>query len=682
MGKENDRSRAKVESFLHENEKLLKTSQSFRDIYQLSMARNPDALAILRFDDTGKAEKYTYARYKNLVFATASKLSGVLDGKARPGSVVALKLQNSIWWPVFFWAILMSGHTPLLINAGLPVANANNLITQSHAQAIITNDEHDFCVPSYRVNDIVNQMTDYSFVPDWADHVIFCSSGTTGAAKLAVYNGKNMVAQILASHEMGKETMDIMYPENDLRIFCMLPFHHIFGFVAVLLWYTFYGKTLVFPASNAIGDTLYAARKGKVTHFYSVPLFWDSLATSLTRQMANKGPKYTQILDKMVAFNTRKIDKAEAGRGASKTIKKAIQKKLIGTHIRFCISGGGYLSPKTASLINGIGYPLYNGFGMTEVGVTSVELSPYVEQRLKGSIGKPLYGVSYKIRPLENGDDSSIGELMVKSNITHIREYVGGILVKTKLDPDGYFATGDVASRDALGNYYIRSRLKDTIILANGENVYPDEIEDYFKGIKHVKNICVLGAKPKGEKEEMVCLVIEVDNSAKPEDLPILKSDIKAVNDGLPSEKKIKKVFLCKNPLPISNAMKVRRVTVRESLANGDPTYMDFEKKKKKISFEGYDKKEVQAVQAKVIKAFSKTLLLPEFKIDGDDDWGADLSGDSMSYVEMVQNLEQQFRVKIPTEQFGVLMTANDFTKEILDLQKVEKDAENKGEES
>ena len=305
---------------------------------------------------------------------------------------------------------------------------------------------------------------------------------------------------------MTEESLDIMYPKKvgQIKILAMIPFHHIFGFVAVFLWYTFYGKTLVFPSSQSTKDLLYAVKKGKVTHLYSVPLFWDSIAQTVTRTAAMLGPKKSDILEKMIAYNTHKISKDEAGKGASSVVRSIFQKKMLGKHIRFCISGGGYLSPKTASLINGLGYPLYNGYGMTEIGVTSVELSPVVEQRLKGSIGKPLHGVEYKIVPLDGKEGEALtGELLVRSKITHTREYLGGALRRCNYE-DGFFHTEDIAEVDDLGNYYIKSRSKDTIILANGENVYPDEIEVYFKDVSHVNNCVVLGCKPKGEKEELI----------------------------------------------------------------------------------------------------------------------------------------------------------------------------------
>lgn len=659
-----------VRSFMKATASLGETSMKMEDIYFATMRRDPTATAYIYFDESGKAKKRTYDDFQNLVFKTASKLSRLLSDTPH-GTVVGLKLKNSYRWGVFFYAILMSGHRPLLIDARLAKANTDNLLKQAGAKALIANDEEEFCVPHFRINDVLNQEADYSFEPDWADHVIFCSSGTTGEAKMMIYNGRNLCHQIMASLDMPESTVDLMYPSKDLRILAMLPFHHIFGFVAVFLWYTFYGKTLVYPSSLATTDLLYAAKKGKVTHLYSVPLFWDGVAQTLTRQVSLMGPSTADLFAKMIAYNNHKISKKEAGVSSRKFITKKFQNKVLGKHIRYAISGGGFLSPKTSSIINGLGYPLYNGFGMTEVGVTSVEMSPRVEQRLKGSIGKPLFGVEYKIGGDKVSKDENgllTGELFVRSPYVHEKEIVGGKIVKTKTE-DGFFPTGDIAYCDASGSYFLKGRIKDTIILSNGENVFPDEIEYYFKDVKHLVNVACLGATLPGEAEEKITLVCEVDNSVDEAMIEKILADIESINASLPSEKKVQTVLIDRRPLPMSGSMKVKRFQIKEAIEKGSKDFIDPRgEKKKEINFEGYDPKEVEEVCKKVTKVFSKVLLLPEFKIEPDAIWNTDLGGDSMSYIDMVAKLDEEFQIKIPEDLYGILGSVNDFAKEVLDL--------------
>ena len=116
--------------------------------------------------------------------------------------------------------------------------------------------------------------------------------------------------------------------------------------------------------------------------------------------------------------------------------------------------------------------------------------------------------------------------------------------------------------------------------------------------------------------------------------------------------------------------MKVKRFAIRESIEKGSQDFYNAEapQKKTKVSFEGYDEKAVEAVLKKVTGVFSKILSLPTFKLDPNANWIDDLGGDSMSYIEMCQIMNKTFKVDIPQELWGKLATANDFTKEILDL--------------
>lgn len=671
-------SQEQVRAFIEPVLELNKTTAKMQDIYEMTMSRNAKEVAYIYFDENGKPRKNTYEDFRNSVFKTAAKLSRCLSG-TRPGSVVGLKLKNSPKWPIFFWAILMTGHAPLLIDFRLPQENANNLLTQSKAQAIVSNDDFDFCVPKFKVGEVLNEPDVYDFSPDWADHVIFCSSGTTGDAKMMVYNGANLVSQIVESYSIPDCSTELMHP-GKIRILAMLPFHHIFGFAAVFLWYSFYGKAIVYPSSMATTDLLYAVKKGKCTHVFSVPTFWDSVAQAVTRKVSMDGGTKADLFARLVAYNTKKISKSEAGLAARKTIMHAFQKAVLGKHVRFAISGGGFISPKTLNTINGLGYPLYNGYGMTEIGIASVEQSPDVEQRLRGSIGKPFYGVEYRIG--EEGQDigpDESGQLYVRSATNHSREIIGGIIRRVDYSKD-WFPTGDIAIVDKTGNYFLRGRIKDTIILANGENVFPDEIEYYFKDVTHINNAVCLGAKKKGDDEEKITLVCEVDNSVDEEAIKKIYADIKKINDTLPNEKKVQSILIDKSPLPMSGSLKVKRFAIKEAIEAGSEDFVDLSNPQKAtvVTFDEFNPEDVAKVNAKVLKIFSKVLSLPEFKIEPKAIWTVDLGGDSMNYIEMCELINEEFDIAIDKERYGQIYTVNDFTHEVLILLESKSAAEEK----
>lgn len=658
-----------IRKFFDSAAALLKTSKTMQEIYLAATTQHAKETAITYINEKGKIVSYKYKNYRSMCFETASKLSQKFSELPK-NSVVALKLKNCPDWPRLFWGILMNGFVPFLIDAKLPKENTENLLKESQAKGIVTGEIFSYDIPTVNVASLDNVKVNFKFPVTWANEVIFCSSGTTGNVKLMVFNGTNLCHQIAASLDMPNTTNDIMYP-GEINIVSIIPFHHIFGFVAVFLWYTFYGKNLVFVKDLSPTEVATTCQRCGVTHVYSVPLFWDSLAQSLIRKADLEGPKKADILSKMIAFNTHKITAEEAGQGASAIALGIVQGQLLGKKIRYCISGGGYISAETMNVINGVGYPLYNGYGMTEAGVVSVELSPKVEYRLKGSIGKPLHGVEFKLRNTTKLHPN-VGELMIKSDITHKIEIINGVEQEVELI-DGFMPTGDIASRDETGFYYIKGRIKDIIINENGENIYPDEIEDYFKEIPGVSNVCVIGVKKGKSQHESITAIFEITNDVDSDKLKAMKARIDEINATLSNEKRVQDFFVAKEKLPLTASMKVKRFQVRELIKIKKNAFISFDEKKEIKSFDGYKKEDVEPVITKVRNIFSKTLYLPEIKIGDDDHWINDLGGDSMSYIELIASLDQEFGTKIPEELYAKLTSVNEFTEEILKLKGVKK---------
>lgn len=658
-----------VKQFFQPAEDLLKTSKTMQDIFIAATTNHKGDKAITWINEKGKVVSYKYKHYRSFCFEYASRIAQKLNDLST-GTVVALKLHNCPDWPLVFWGILMSGYIPFLIDSKLPKENTQNLLRESNAGAIITQEITNYEINTINLSALKEIKVNFKFATRWENHVIFCSSGTTGNVKLMEYDGINMCYQVAAAIDMPEETKDIVYP-GEINILAIVPFHHIFGFVAVFLWYTFFGKNIVFTKDLSPSEVMNVCQKCGVTHVYSVPLFWDSLAQQINRKAELEGDKKSETLAKMIAFHTHKISSAEAGNASTSIALNAVQNQLLGRKIRYCISGGGYLSTDTLNTINGIGYNLYNGYGMTEVGVCSVELTSNVEERLKGSIGHPLHGVEYAISstsPLE----PNTGELLIKSKIIHSIEIINGVKKRPELD-NGYLHTGDIASVDATGRYYLRGRIKDVIINANGENIYPDEIEDYFKDINGVVRVCVVGVKKSKSDQENITCVMEISSDVGEDDLEIIKDECNKINATLSNEKRVQSFVISKNRLPLTASMKVKRFEVKKFFDNRKENFVSFNDTKPIKSFDGYKKEDVEPIVKKVRKIFAKILLLPFVKVGDDDHWINDLGGDSMSYVELIGTLNKEFNIQIPEEKYALLTSVNEFTEEILSLKGIQK---------
>lgn len=658
---------AKIKKFLEKSRLLDNTNKTFKDIYQLSIIDNKKAVCCQFYNESGKLKQYKYSKFNKNVRIASYNLLDLLD-KEGIGRPIVLKMRNNPHWGEMFWAILACGYTPLLIDARTSRKGTMNLIKQSNAFAIITDDENDFGIDKFMLVDLLENNGELDILNNvWNDEVILCSSGTTGDIKLMVFSGFNFVNQIQSALFLADETKDLMYPNTfgKIKILAMIPFHHIFGFVAVFLWFTFYGKTIIYPSSLAPSDILNVCQRVGITHVFSVPLFWDSMTQTLNRKADLMSPKKAKLIKDMIAFNNHEIDKKTAGKAALSLVRKTVQKKVLGCKVRYCISGGGYLNELTNKTINGVGYPLYNGYGMTELGVTSVSLSNDVKERLKGNIGHPLHGIQYKIVS-EDPKKPNHGQLFVKSNIIHQREIIGGVEQTTSLDSDGYFATGDIAEMDENGNYYIKGRIKDVIINADGENIFPDELELFFKDIPHVSNLTIFGLKEGNSTNEKIVLVIETDMSCKDEDLEHIKEELNDRKTSLPKNGKIDEIYISKNKLPIANSMKVKRFEVKKSIQNNDPNYVSINQKEEKKQIIGFTDNEIDQIREPLRAIFAEVLYLQKGNIKNDSHWINDLGGDSMSYVELLQKSESHFDVKLDENLYGKLATLDDFSEAFL----------------
>ncbi|MDD5016593.1 MAG: AMP-binding protein [Eubacteriales bacterium] len=624
-------------------------------------------IAIEHLDSNGKIIQISYKSYFERIYKTASNISEKLK-EIEYGSVVGLKLNNSPLWGVFFWALLMCGYRPMLLDAKAGQEPTNSLLLQANAKALVTEDADTFCCPKFSTPELLSDRPAKDFMPRWEDHVLFCSSGTTGNSTVVVFNGECLCYQIASAKTMPDRTLDIMYPPSmgNLKVLAMLPFHHIFGFVAVFLWYTFFGKTVVYLADLLPGTILETCRRLKVSHVYGVPLLWNNIAQTLVRKAELGGKKRERIFNNLIAYHTHTMTKRQAGYGASRSLLKTIQQRLLGPAIKFCISGGGHITYDTLKIINGVGYPLYNGYGLTEVGVTSVELDPDVTMRMKASIGRPLYKMAYKIVPISDQDETT-GELCIKSQTTHIGTMQDGVFIK-RGDTEWY-KTGDIVTKDDKGNYYIKGRIRDIIINADGENVFPDELESCFAGLPFVAQLCVLGIQRRNESAERITLILELSGDITADEQAGLYDKIREINGTLPIHKQVQDTYVSSDILPVINTIKIQRHKLRHNLAEHPERFQRLSVIDGKV-FKDYPKDFIEEILTGVRTVFADVLHLPVESVYDHGHFVYDLGGDSLMYAGLILELENHFNTTIPQQSYGKCYCVNDFSKLIADIRK------------
>ena len=640
----------KMQIFFDEANRLLETKRTFKDIFDIQIETWKKRTVFIFEDEKNRPHKVSYAEFGSLSKKYGYALSKKLN--APKGSFIALKMNNSPKWAYVFWGLLIAGYSPIMINPITLTSDTNRLLKESGAKAVINDKEEELLVPSINANSL--ELSEELNPESFGEKIAFCTSGTTGKSRIFVYSSENIVHQIYAAYIMPETTKTIMYQKPEIRLITIVPFSHIFGFVAVLLWFTFFGRCLVFTKTINPDEIVKMCQKYKVSHIFSVPLFWDRVAKSIRNTLSLESEGRQKLIAKTIAFNNGEISRTEAGFAGSKIVRNKLQKKILGNKVVYCIAGGSALSKDTLHLINGVGYPLYNGYGMTEIGITSVELSPSVIQRNKASVGKPLYDIEYKLKN---------GELLVKSPQIHSEILVDGNLEKAILDEEGYFHTGDIASIDEDGYTYIKGKLKDVVIGSNGENIYPDEIETKFADIDQIDDLSVLGI-PTSEGEKLA-LVIYISHRLEKEEIEKLENQIADANARLPVAMQVQEFYLSTSPLPTNASMKVMRYQIIDDLKNRPEGFVKLGHGEI-VSFEGFDEKDIKNISEHVIDIVSDVLGIEKKDIAPNSHVILDLGGDSFTYMSIIASVESEFEIKIPTEMIGRLNTINEFTLFIL----------------
>ncbi|MBQ9941804.1 MAG: aminotransferase class I/II-fold pyridoxal phosphate-dependent enzyme, partial [Christensenellaceae bacterium] len=433
------------------------------------------------------------------------------------------------------------------------------------------------------------------------------------------------------------------------------------------MWFSFFGKTIVYLKDRIPKNIMETCKRLEVTHIFNVPLFWNNVAQGIIRKVKQGGEKQEKLFNRMSKLShSLQSNMKRAGRKmVGGSIFKGVQGNLVGGSIRFMINGGGHILPETMRTINNVGYPLYNGFGMTETGITSVELSASINKRLESSVGKPFKSIEYKVIPL--GEDKNVGELLIRGDSLHSGRMIDGEYVPRDLSDGGWFGTGDIARLDDAGRLFIEGRLKEVIINESGENVYPDELEDYFAEMPGVDKFTVAGINT-GKPYEEIMLVLRLTGDADEETVAQLADTISQINGALPMYKKVQKVLVSLDELPVANGIKVQRQKLKKFIEDGQWRTQTLNLTLQRLEGDAgqpspvaaaaaggaaQEDKRFKEIKEEVRKVFADVLILNESQIGDFDHFVTDLGGDSLSVVGVIAQLEEKYSIFISDEEFA-----------------------------
>lgn len=584
--------------------------------------------------------KTTYGQCKNDIYKMASVLGDTLKSIEK-GTMVGIYMKNSLEWIEVFWGLLMSGYVPVLMNTRLSDETLNEVITKYNIGAVISDGE-EFGVPFYNGLELAKCDAVDGFAATWADELVVMSSGTSENVKLCVYNGESFYYQLCNTVEIIKQSSDIKrHYEGELKLLTFLPFYHIFGLAAVYIWFAFFARTFVILNDLGADTILNTVKKHKVTHIFAVPLLWNRIYDAAVKKIKdrgeatfkkfNKGLKLAQMLDFCPGL----------ARAFSKKAFKEVRDNLFGDSICFMIAGGSHISPEVIAFFNSIGYPLANGFGMSEVGITSVETSDRAKVRNTGTVGKPFLHAEYRM--------AEDGELLIRGKGTSVRILNGDEVLM--MNPDTWFHTKDIVTEKG-GRFYIQGRKDDMIPCKSGENLNPNRIESQLM-IPGLTGVCLIS------KGIIPVLIVQVSKYATAERINNLR---KAIDERLLELKlagTINEIVFTSEALMGENEFKLNRHRLSRLYGEG------------KIKLIALDKMSEDAVEVspellREVKAiFAEALSISEEELNDDAHFFFDLDGSSLDYLSIMADIQKKYEISFHQSEEGNLVTVREFCKYI-----------------
>lgn len=432
------------------------------------------------------------------------------------------------------------------------------------------------------------------------------TSGTTGNPKGVMLKFDNILINVEGLDKYN------MFVQEDI-VLALLPMHHIFPLLGSGVIPLAKGATIVFLKEMSSQAMVDAFQKYKVTMMIGVPRLWEMLHQKIMEKI--NASKVTKGIFKLA----EKIDNISF----SKKIFKKVHDNF-GGNLRFFVSGGSKLDPKIARDFLTLGIKICEGYGMTET-APMISFTP-LNEIMPGSAGKILPGIEVKI-----ADD---GEIIARGRNVMKGYYKRPEATAETIDKDGWIHTGDLG--EIKNDYlYVTGRKKEMIVLSNGKNINPIEIEQWIMGKTNLIQEIVVA-----EIDSVLTAVIYPNfQKISEEKVTNIKETLKwgvidSYNGKAPNYKKILDIRIVQEEMPKTKIGKIRRFMIPEMLKGKDNENIVIEEPK----FEEYTmlKDYLVKVKKKPVTPFAHIEL--------------DLGMDSLDMVELLTYLESTFGIKASEE--------------------------------
>ncbi len=524
--------------------------QNFTNFRQLIIEKSkssPDCTAF-QYMNHGEIESVTYKHF----YQDVNALETFLSSQGLRNRKIALLGENSYEWILSYFAVVVSSNIIVPLDKELSSEEISGLLAHSDAEVLIYSCTYgDIAEAMLRrglVSKIFNIADFSSFIKDGNEWIhseddavgddktneesvcsIIFTSGTTGKPKGVMLSQKGLMTDAVNS------CRNVYFDGASLLT---LPLHHTFAFTAGVLIMLIYGCPVCI--SKSLRTFQADLRTFKPRHMFLVPLFVENLYKTIWKTAREQGKE--KQLKRIIRFSnlTRKC-----GLDLRRKLFHSILEQF-GGDLELVVSGGAPITQKYMDGLSDIGIQVLNGYGITECSpVIAVNRNRYFR---RNSVGLPIKCCKVKIID---------GEICAKGPNIMIGYYNDEAATRQALE-NGWFRTGDLGHIDQDGFLYITGRRKNLIILSNGENISPEELEDKIQGIAYVNEVIVYA-----ESGNIVAEIFGENEDG-------IREGIRKMNQELPIYKRIQKIRFRDTEFEKTNTKKIKRFNKEEQGRKGN----------------------------------------------------------------------------------------------------------------
>ena len=482
---------------------------------------------------------------------------------------IAVIGENRYEWEIAYLSIVCGTGTVVPLDKSLPENELESLIERSKAEAIICSQKYVEILKKTKLKYIISmdlekdndgiisqkrlisegiqlvKSGNTSFTNAKIDNekmsIMLFTSGTTSISKAVALSHKNICSNLM-------DISSILDVNSSDVFLSFLPLHHVFECTVGFLFSLYVGAETVFcDGIRHIPENL---AEYKVSVMASVPAIYERLFKIIKKHLEKQG-KVEQILKDEEKYKDSSMEK-------KKEVFKEIH-DLLGGNIKLFISGAASLDPSIEEKFRRLGFNMVQGYGLTETSpVVAIGNKKYHKT---GSIGKCV--PSDEVKLLDVNKDG-IGELAVKGPNVML-EYYENKEATEKVLKDGWFQTGDLARIDEDGYIFICGRKKSVIVLKNGKNIFPEEMETLINKEDGVEESFIFG-KPISKDPNDIKIFVKIvynkesfEGKTETEIKEYFNEKIKSINKTMPHYKAIRGIIISDKPLIKTTTNKIKR---------------------------------------------------------------------------------------------------------------------------